>query len=64
MSLRQRIEIAASQARPDKALRDAGLFPFVAVSFLVGLIVRGVWSVLRYVWGSLIVGWRLAWGRE
>lgn len=64
MTLRQRIEREAAGARPDKALRDLLLLPFVAVALVAGLIARGGWAVLKFLAGSLIAGWQIAWGKE
>lgn len=64
MTLRQRIEREAAGARPDKVLRDALLLPFVGVALVAGLIARGAWAILQYIFGSLIVGWRIAWGKQ
>lgn len=63
MTLRQRIEREAAGARPDKALRDLLLLPFVGVALLVGLVARGAWAVARFVYGSLKAGWLIAWGK-
>ena len=64
MTLRQHIEREAARARPDKALRDLLLLPFVLVALIAGLVARGACAVLKFMYASLIVGWRIAWGKE
>lgn len=64
MTLRQRIEREAARARPDKALRDLLLLPFVGIALIAGLIARGAWVVVCFVAGSLIAGWQIAWGKQ
>lgn len=63
MTLRQCIEREAAGARPDKALRDLLLLPFVLVALIAGLVARGAWAVACFVYGSLKAGWLIAWGK-
>lgn len=64
VTLRQRIEREAARARPDKALRDLLLLPFVAVALIGGLVFRGAWVVACFIYGSLKTGWLIAWGKN
>ncbi|HEY9414183.1 MAG TPA: hypothetical protein VIQ30_05450 [Pseudonocardia sp.] len=62
--LSDEIRAEAKQIDPVKVAFTLLMVPFVIVGFVLAHTVKVAWTVLTFMWVSLLVGWRRAGGPE
>lgn len=48
----------ARSLKPVRVLIAVGTFPFLAIGFVLGVLVRAVWFVAAFCWAAAVVGFR------